>query len=425
MDNSARTLKRNLLFNTVGNIIYFVCQWLITGFFVKRLSGDAGLVNAGLLATAMAATNVFLTLASYGMRTYQVSDISDKYSSGDYIASRFITVAAALLLCAGYTFAVGYGGEQAACIMIYLVYKLSEAATDVIHGCAQKRERMDIIGISYAARGVISVALFCLSLLMGKSLVFALGAMTAGCWIFCALYDLRAAKPYYSPARRSDAKAPWRLLLECAPLAVYVFMNTAVGSIPKLALERISGTVAIGIYNLVNSPVLILQVGVAFLFTPFITLFSGKLASGDTRGFRALAAKITLGVFAVGLLAALAMLTPLGAWGLQLLYGDPSVTEQSGLLVPMAACTVLTSLALFYCMLLTVLRDMKGLIISTALGIAVSALISAPLISASGMFGASYATIAALLAECAALVYFVLRGTKPRDDFAKNTQAVL
>lgn len=413
MDN-AQTLKRNLLYNTVGNIIYFVCQWLITGFFVKRLSADGGLVNAGLLATAMAATNVFLTLASYGMRTYQVSDADDMFSTGDYIASRFITIAAAILLCAGYTLVIGYGGAQAACIMIYLVYKLSEAATDVIHGAAQKRERMDIIGISYAARGALSAALFCAALYLTQSLIFALAVMTAGCWIFCALYDLRATKPYWSPARRSSSKAPWRLLLECAPLAVYVFLNTAVGSVPKLALERIAGTETIGIYNLVNSPVLILQVGVAFLFTPFITTFTSLLAAKDYKGFRALAAKITLGALGVGALAALAVITPLGEWGLNLLYGDPAVTAHKGLLAPMAACAALTSLALFYCMLLTVLRDMRGLIISTALGIAASAAASAALIGSYGMYGASGATIIALLAECAALALFVLRGTRAR-----------
>ncbi|MDO4567052.1 MAG: hypothetical protein Q4B42_06950, partial [Oscillospiraceae bacterium] len=154
---------------------------------------------------------------------------------------------------------------------------------------------MDIIGVSYAARGFLSALVFSAALLLGLSLATALLATGAACWLFCALYDLRLTKPYWAPARLTDKKAPLRLLLECLPLAAYVFLNTAVGSVPKLALERICGTLVIGVYNLVNSPVLILQVGVAFLFTPFIGSFAAALARGDRKGFLSLAAKISLG----------------------------------------------------------------------------------------------------------------------------------
>ena len=267
--NEAKTLKRNLLFNTVGNIVYFACQWLVTGFFIKRLSDAAtGDYNAGLIATAMIVTNVFLTLASYGMRAYQVSDIKDKYKSGDYILSRVITVAAAVLLCVIYSLVIGYAGEQFWCIMLFLVYKLIEAVTDVFHGFCQKNERMDIIGISYAVRGVASVAVFCLVFSLTKNVNFTLLLMTLLCLAFSAVYDIALTRRFYLPAERSKNGA-WRLLLECLPLAVYVFLNTAAASVPKLALERLMGTETIGVYNLVNSPVLILQVGLAFLFTPF------------------------------------------------------------------------------------------------------------------------------------------------------------
>lgn len=402
--NEAKTLKRNLLFNTVGNIVYFACQWLVTGFFIKRLSDAAtGDYNAGLIATAMIVTNVFLTLASYGMRAYQVSDIKDKYKSGDYVLSRVITVAAAVLLCVIYSLVIGYAGEQFWCIMLFLVYKLIEAVTDVFHGFCQKNERMDIIGISYAVRGVASVAVFCLVFSLTKNVNFTLLLMTLLCLAFSAVYDIALTRRFYLPAERSKNGA-WRLLLECLPLAVYVFLNTAAASVPKLALERLMGTETIGVYNLVNSPVLILQVGLAFLFTPFITTFSSRLRDKDTRGFLKISALITLGVFAVGIVGIGGVLL-LGRWGLTLLYGA-EVASYSGLLVPLVVCTVFTSLTLFYCMLLTVLREMKGLIISTALAIAVSLAVSTALINAYGMYGASYASIISLIAETLALAAF-------------------
>ncbi len=416
--NEARTLKRNLLYNTVGNVVYFACQWLITGFFIKRLSdAAAGDYNAGLLATAMAATNIFLTLASYGMRTFQVSDIKDKYKNGDYLLSRAVTVTAAIVLCLGYCFVIGYGGEQLLCVMLFLVYKLIEAVTDVFHGFCQKNERMDIIGISYAVRGIISVAAFCLVFSLTNNLNLSLLVITLLCLAFSAVYDIALTRRFYLPAERSKHGA-WQLLLECLPLAVYVFLNTTAASVPKLALERIMGTEVMGVYNLVNSPVLILQVGVAFLFAPFITVFSNRLHDKDLRGFRKLSLVITLGVFAVGAVGIGGVLL-LGRWGLDLLYGE-QVAAWSGLLVPLVICTVFTSLTLFYCMLLTVLREMKGLIFSTAAAVSVSLAVSPALINAYGMYGASYACLASLVFETLALAAFGLANLKKTERTDKN-----
>ncbi|MEG0752141.1 MAG: oligosaccharide flippase family protein [Oscillospiraceae bacterium] len=407
----AATLRRNVFFNTAGNLIYFGCQWLATGFLIKALSfGDAGLTNTGLLQTAMAVTNVFLTLASYGMRTYQVSDVNEKYSSSIYITSRLVTVGASVLLCAAYTMAVGYSREQAACIFIYLVYKLLEALTDVFHGCCQKSERMDIIGISYAVRGCLSVAVFAFVLWLSQNVALTLAAMTAVCCVFCLFYDIIGTRNFFAPFRIADAKSVGQLLLECMPLALYVFFVTSAASVPKIMLERIMGTEIAGIYGLVNSPVMILQVGVAFMFTPFITMFAKKYRDCDRKGFLRLAALVTLGVLALGVLA-LGGVAILGEWGLGFLYGA-EITAYRSLLTPMVLCSVLTSLVLFYCMLLTVERCMKGLIFGNLLGLVISALLSAPMINSHSLFGASYATLASLVCQCAALMLFGLQALR-------------
>lgn len=410
----ADELKRNLLYNTIGNGIYFVCQWLITGFFIKRMSADGGLVNSGLLATAAAAVNIFLPLANYGMRTFQVSDTAGKYSNGDYLLSRVISTAAATLLCLLYSIVVGYDTQQTVCIMIYMLYKALEAATDVLHGAAQKFGRMDVVGISYAVRGVAGAAVFAATLYATQNVNTALLIMTAASWLFCAIYDLRVTKPYWQPAALSSRGAAWRLLLECLPLAVNVVLNTTIGSVPKLMLERIDGKVAIGIFNLVNSPVLVLQVGVSYMFAPFIGIFAQKLKDGDLRGMKKLAAGITLGILALGVAATLGVISPLGRWGLDFLYHDETVTAQSALLVPMVWCSVMTAIMLFYCTLLTVMRRVKALLVSNAVALAVSLLASSPLIRSFGMLGASLATLAAVGAACAVQMASAFMGLRSK-----------
>ncbi|MEG1181716.1 MAG: hypothetical protein RSD39_06775 [Oscillospiraceae bacterium] len=104
-------------------------------------------------------------------------------------------------------------------------------------------------------------------------------------------------------------------------------------------------------------------------------------------------------------IAAIAGALLIGRWGLGFLYGA-ELAKYSSLLVPMVVCAVLTALSLFLCMLLTVLRDMKGLIISNLIGIGVGFCASLVLVARYEMFGTTFATVTALIVQCAALCMF-------------------
>ena len=97
-----------------------------------------------------------------------------------------------------------------------------------------------------------------------------------------------------------------------------------------------------------------------------------------------------------------------GKMGLDLLYHDPKVTAETGLLYAMVICVVFSCFSILLCMLNTVLRSMAGLIISNVAEIIVAVLISAPIIRKFGMVGASVATTLVLVVQCVLLVLFGL-----------------
>ena len=70
----AQTLRRNFLWNTFGQLTYMLCQFLC-GILVVRLAGEQ---VSGVYNTALTATGIFLSIASYGMYSFQVSDIRGK-----------------------------------------------------------------------------------------------------------------------------------------------------------------------------------------------------------------------------------------------------------------------------------------------------------------------------------------------------------
>ena len=396
--------KKNMLWNTIGNGLYYVVQWLMTAWLVERLLPEGGLYRAGLLSTAATVANLFIGLAGFGMRNYQVSDWKEEYNDRTYIVSRYGTVGISVLLALIYTAVVGYDGAQVWCIVWFLWYKMLEPFSDVFHGVLQKRERLDLVGISYTTRAILSLAIFALGLLWTKSLPGTLFTLAVGTTLLVLVFDIRLVSQRENKERTSK-ELVFSLLLKCLPLAVYSFLNGASSNIPKLFLEREHGTEVMGLYNLLNAPVLILQVGMTYLFAPFVTEFSKKLEKKDEKGFRQLAQRVLLlivGLVAIGCLACLA----LGGFALKVLYSDPSVAEHKNLLYGMLLCVGVSSASIFLGMVLTVLREMRGLLVSNGVAIVASLLLSAWLVPRYGMNGTTIATALSLAIQCMIMVVF-------------------
>ena len=90
-------LVKNSIWNSIGILVYFACQWIMT-IIVVRLTGD--FVSSGNLALAMNITNFFATFALYNIRFFQVSDVTGEYKDSEYIMARVVTCVASIFLCA-------------------------------------------------------------------------------------------------------------------------------------------------------------------------------------------------------------------------------------------------------------------------------------------------------------------------------------
>ena len=422
----AKQLRRNFLWNTFGQIIYMVCHFLF-GILILSL---AGAEQSGIFTTAISATGIFLSIASYGMYNFQVSDAHEKYTQSCYIRSRAYTVALASAVCMVFTLTGvlraenAYSALQCACILLYHAYRMVESVTDVYNAISQKAGRLDLVGKTYALRGLVTLAVFVGVLAATHQLLLTLVLMLGvNIAMFCT-YTLRVSRGLYhpQPVEKSAVRA---LLFECAPLAVYTALSTTAASLPKIVLQQQWGNSAIGIYGPVTQPVLLLQTGATYLFIPFINVFTDSYAAKDKKGFW----KAVLGVQAVVLAllpAGLLVAHFLGEWGLETFVGSGMGVYQY-LLAPMVVSAVLTALVLFYSMVLTVMRCMKALIAANVCGIVAAYAVSEPFIQRWELQGTTYAAIAALAMQLvflavSALVlarrYFSTQGLpKPEDPF--------
>lgn len=408
-----KQLRRNLVFNTAGSLVFYICQAAMNLLVTAMIGTEAN----GMLATAMTIANVALSFSSFGMRTFQVSDHHQKYTDRTYLLSRYVTIAVAWVGCMVFAFANSYSPLQRSVIFLYTGYRLLESFSDVWHAYLQRDERMDIVGISFGVRGFLTAGSIVAGIWFTGDLVDTLILLLALNVLYILVVDLPLASKRANLATKGDFKRVWPLLLECAPLAIYASLNTTIASTPRYYCERILGADALSYFANLFLPVLLLQVAATYLFVPFITTFSRLWAEKNKaaflKGLRILAVCL-LALWGVGA----AGVAIFGRFGLSLLYpSTPEILQYVNLLQPLVICCCVTVLVTVLCNLLTIARAMPQLIIGNLAGLAAAYLISPPLIEAFGLWGTAWATLASIGVQAAFLLVFLL--AKAKRHFAE------
>lgn len=395
-----------MLWNSIGSLVYLGCQWAITVVVVRLSSGYS---EAGVLSLAMSIGNIFTPFAIYKMRTFQVSDVTGEYSAGQYMAFRLITVAFAFVGCMAYTVVTCQPNAYLS-ITLYLIYKAVDIVIDVMHGLDQQHLRMDYIGVSQIIRGVLSLSSFSLTLYFTQSLDWAIAAMIVATIPVGVLYDYRVARRFESLKPSISLGSARKLLVLCLPAVAAAVFCSAVLTIPRQYLSVAFGTDALGIYSSVAAPVVIIQMGVTYLYNPLLGYFSKYYSEGDYSAFKNMFLKVLGGIVLITLICMVGFEVA-GAWALELLYGE-SIIPYTYLLQPMAICTVVTGFLWFMSDLLISMRSFRGNFIGNLISILSAVPLSFLLVSLFDMNGVSFTGIAAYGLGALVLLVFMTRSLR-------------
>ena len=392
---------------SVGSTIYMAGMWVITILIVII----SGYTDNGIFGIAMSSTNVFSTISLWGMRNYQISDLNGKYTDNSYIMSRIFTCIVSIAACAVFVLVKGFSSEQSWCILLYMIFKISEAVADVYNGIVQKHWRMDIIGKSYVARAVLTVAAFCLTLKFTGSLKLAIVSMIVCSFAVILSYDVVQAVRIAHIKIKFDFHGIDKLLIQCAPLIVCAFLYSFNALLPRLYLEEIYGATVLGYYAAIASPALIIQLLASFIYAPLIPLFSKSHTDKDTHAFSRLLIKTLLALLGISVFSVIGGYL-LGDWGLSVLYGsrkDVDILNYAYLLVP----TIFTAIGIAYIWLLngviTAIRQIKALFFSAIVGSVVCIAISKYFVVTYGANGINFSMIIVQLVQIILMLLFVIR----------------
>lgn len=401
MKPSKLSLKKNIIWNSSGSFVYLFFQWLITYLVVIIL----GFENAGIFSLAISISSIAFAFAIYGVRGYQVSDVTKKYSDKSYIAARIATSLLAIGGCLIYLTIYKYSLYTTLCIVVYLIFKISEAYVDVYHGIIQRGMRMDFIGKSFILRGVICNFLFIGCMILTKNLLLSTSVLAISSFGLIFLYDRNKVKIFYKKTDDTSKREIVNLLIECLPLAIYTFLSILVMSMPRISLENMKGSEILGIYASIAIPAAIIQVISGYIFSPMLTVFAEHVDQKNFKLFHKLLFKTLAYILTFSIIVIIGGAI-FGKFGLILLFGE-KISNYTYLFLPILFISSLTALSWFIGLMLTVIREFRGLIIASMIAAAICFFGSSLFINLFGINGTSLILILALIFQVSIMSVFM------------------
>lgn len=380
-----KSLKSNLIWNSVGSFVYLFCQWMLT-WLVIRLSDN--LEDAGNLSLAVSITNIFYNLACFNVRPFLVSDNTNEYEVEDYTTFRVATMSGSVLLCLIYTALFRYSLQQFGCIMLYMIFKLGEALVDLFHSFEQRKGRMDIGGISLLCRGILSVLSFMAGMKFFGRLEYSILFMIISTALFIAFFDYRMVIRYEKIKVRIVPGRIKEMLLRFFPIAVGIFAGLICASFPRQLLEKLEGTDILGIYTAIATPAVLVQVAESYIFNPFLVSLADLRKNGDRKGFMRLFLSILAAISLISLVCYLGSII-LARPVLAVLYKE-EVSKYAFIFPGMIIYTALNGVSWFFYNILIILRNIYSILVINVIALVVCLAVSDIMITKYSMQGVNY-----------------------------------
>lgn len=399
------SLARNMAWNTAGNLVYCICQWVMTILVVRLDSYGA----AGYLSLAMTTSSTFSTIAMFSMRNYQVSDVKGEFKDSEYLSSRVITCVIAIVLCAVYSIG-STSMYQMLCINAFMLIRLAESIVDVFHGINQKYERYDLIGKSYFIRGIATDIAFVSGFFMAHDVFFAILLTGIINLLLVFIYDYHQTNNLEKLSANFNDKHIIVLLKKCIPIVITSFLLSMIPLIAKATVQTVLGNDILGIYSSIASPTLVVQVFATYAFNPLIPRISVLYKENRFSEFSNYFIKILI-IF-VGFAALICLGSVLlGKIGLTVLYGK-EILNSYDIFLPLVLCTLLTAYIWILNSIMTSIRQIIPMMITVGIGFAVCYFASDHFIKSFGANGASYIQIicyGVILIALIAIVEYTIR----------------
>ncbi|MBE6040895.1 MAG: lipopolysaccharide biosynthesis protein [Clostridiales bacterium] len=395
----------------IWNAINAMMSALESPLILMVINRTNGLEDGGVFSIAYAVAALLLFLGQYGFRRFQSSDVTEKYSFGEYYGSRFLTCAvmmlATVLYCAYGMMFRRYSATKAAIVFLICALKGIQAFSDVIHGRMQQMGRLDIATKSSCVRYILEILSFSIALVITHDLLAGSIACLAVSFIVFMLTSYNAARDFCDLKPDFSRDRLKLMLIEGFPLFASLFLNMYISNAPKYAIDAYLTEEIQAIYNMVFMPAFVIQLVAHFIFNPIITTYAVVWQKRDIRKFRFLVLRqcaVILGLTLLAVVVALTIALPI----LSLLFSADLHGYKRELLVVVFGGGML-AYSVFFNTVITIIRLHKTLLYSYAATALAALVLSKYFVVNYGIMGAvtMYAVLMTILAVILAAITFI------------------
>ena len=267
--NKEKNVKKAFLWNMIGSTCYSGSSFLYL-LVVTRICGAQ---LAGFFSLSYATAQLLLQVGRYGVRTYQATDLNQKYSFSEYKLSRLITCALMMLFGIIYS-SFSFSGEYIIISTFVIMMKMIDAVEDVFHGNLQQKYHVEQMGKSLAIRNIYSAVFFTGILLITRSLYITCTATAITSLILCLAVNIWFSRKYVSSSETAgspELKHVLELLKICTQMFVGTFLSLLLYNVPKYAMANVMTDEYQTYYSILFMPSFVITLMCEFVFKPTIT----------------------------------------------------------------------------------------------------------------------------------------------------------
>lgn len=374
--------NRIYIANLCSSFMYSVQSALLL-LVVTRVGG---LYQAGVFSIIYTVTQTLASLGSYSMRSFQVSDVKNEYSFGNYYSSRLITCLLMLLSCFGYAIFKRLSLYQIVIVMLFSIYRTIDGIEDVYHGFVQKEGRLDVASFAMLIRIALSVISFSIVYIFSNNLLIASAALALTA-VLTFLYLNYIIKQEYQKLRPSfEFFKVIPLLWTCFPIFAGAILYNYLVNVPKYSIDRVLTQEMQTIFNIIFMPIFVINVLGSIVFKPMIVYMS---IWWKEKKFRKIVYAIIKQCFVIlGLTVSVVICGYLfGSQILGLVYGV-DLAQYRILFTILLLLGGIAALGTFFSVILTIIRRQSFIIWGYILSFVYSAFFMDKIVKAKGIYGA-------------------------------------
>lgn len=355
-------MKKNFVWNTIG----VFTNSFTSLFYLVILTQLSTLKNAGIFSFAFAIASVAVTIAGFGGRTYQVTDVKNEISPCSYIISRYFTVFVTTLFLIGFLIFNHY--DSFAILLIVCLFKFVEELSDVYFGVIQKENKIYIVGISMFIKAIINVLLFFIAIYIFKSLLLGVILILISNLFFLIFVDRYNAKKIGNYEFKVNKEQVIIYIKRNIPICLFTFLTTYLMNASKYAIEKFLISDYQAIFNIIVMPATVMVLVGGFILNPILVDISKMYNEKKNKELLKLLSRIIALVIAFGTLAAIGA-SILGIPVLNFIYGIKLDKYKIDLLVIILAATILTVTVILSNILIVMRKTVSQLVMATILAV--------------------------------------------------------